>query len=586
MYISSLFVICSLFISGQFISYTDGNVVEKGNPSFHQYGKTLRMPITKKRPQNKVYHPSLLQKRADNSFKGQLYNDQGSQYLVTVGVGTPPQEFLVTLDTGSTDLWVASSDCNQESCPFGGFTASQSSTFTKLNEAFSIQYGIGAVNGSYVQDTVTVAGASVKNQQLGLAYETQDILIPTQSTDGSTSDMNANGILGLGYPSLAASNSDNGPYTPFVFNLIKQQIIQEPIFSIYLNTATKQGWSGEVIFGGMDASKFTGNLVYLPVAKLQPSKNTEPSPEGEGNPKQHGNSKNAVKQMFSFNNNNNNNDKDGEDIKMKMIDAGLSDEFLQRIRHNRYSAILNKNRIPPQKSNDASSSSNDYEGYYYWMVYGYGIGVNNGKNSVSFKLRKSGGAFILDTGTTLTYLPNDVAHTIAVAIAGGEDKVLIDRQSGLLIIDCRVAKSNATFTLQMASNPSMTGPPVNFTIKASELVIPIDTHSPITATQCLFGIAPVGGSSALGQNLFLIGDSLLRSAYLIFDYGHNRVGIAAAINMGSSVNGTNSTDNNSSISDPYANGARSLNFSSTSIQIFEIYIFLLILITTCFIQLY
>jgi hypothetical protein len=29
-----------------------------------------------------------------------LYNDQGSQYLIEVGIGTPPQSFAVTLDTG------------------------------------------------------------------------------------------------------------------------------------------------------------------------------------------------------------------------------------------------------------------------------------------------------------------------------------------------------------------------------------------------------------------------------------------------------------------------------------------------------
>jgi hypothetical protein len=40
-----------------------------------------------------------LNRRAD-TYNTPLYNDQGSQYLIEVGIGTPPQKFPVTLDTG------------------------------------------------------------------------------------------------------------------------------------------------------------------------------------------------------------------------------------------------------------------------------------------------------------------------------------------------------------------------------------------------------------------------------------------------------------------------------------------------------
>ncbi|CAO3607935.1 unnamed protein product [Cunninghamella echinulata] len=161
MYIS-LFV-TNLLLTSQFINLANGN--ENHNDKNNNQGNLLRMPIMKKPipPPQYLKNHHHQQKRDGSSFKGGLYNDQGSQYLITVGVGTPPQEFLVTFDTGSADLWIPSSDCDTNSCPFGGFNSGQSSTFTKSNEAFSIQYGIGAVNGTYVKDTVTISGASVQN---------------------------------------------------------------------------------------------------------------------------------------------------------------------------------------------------------------------------------------------------------------------------------------------------------------------------------------------------------------------------------------------------------------------------------------
>lgn len=40
-----------------------------------------------------------LERRADE-FPAPLYNDQGSQYLINVDIGSPAQTFAVTLDTG------------------------------------------------------------------------------------------------------------------------------------------------------------------------------------------------------------------------------------------------------------------------------------------------------------------------------------------------------------------------------------------------------------------------------------------------------------------------------------------------------
>ncbi|KAI9488758.1 aspartic peptidase domain-containing protein [Zychaea mexicana] len=435
-------------------------------------------------------HGRALNKR-DKTYATELYNDQGSQYLVEVGIGTPPQNFTVTLDTGSADLWVPSSECSQSECPYGGFQESASSTFQGGGEDFGIQYGIGSVNGTYVTDTVTVAGASVPDQQFGLAKTTQDILTTPTTVGGSGGDeakpnnrtnVAANGILGLGYPQLtAATTQGEQTYNPFVFNLVEKNVIKDPVFSVYMNSASKTGWAGEIIFGGVDNSKYSGELNYLPVAQLT----TQQQPLGG-------------------------------------LDGGETQDQQQQ-----------------------------HQGYYYWMVYGKGVSVKTANGSSQDYDLQSMGAFILDTGTTLTYMPTQMAIQVVTAVAG-DSGFQLDRQSGVMIVDCSVAQSQAEVQLKMSQSSNGSGQPVVLSVPASELVIPLDGDTPETSSACMFGIAPLGSSGGgLGSNMFLVGDSMLRSAYLVFDMGQNRIGIASAAGVAGNVNGVDG----SSDSDGYAAGA-------------------------------
>ncbi|KAI8344849.1 aspartic peptidase domain-containing protein [Chlamydoabsidia padenii] len=448
---------------------------------------TLRAPILRKSSRAEFLTASLSKKRSldkRDPFQAALYNDDGSQYLIEIGVGSPAQNFTVTLDTGSADLWIPSNSCPSSACPYSRFDPSASSTYQSSNNPFSIQYGIGSVNGTYSYDTVTIAGAQVTKQQFGLASSTSDILTtdgsmggtgsnaPGQNSTSSSdnSDPTGNGILGLGYPSLTASNNKgrSSSYNPAVFNMVQQKLISNPIFSIYMNKESEAGWAGEIIFGGTDTSKYTGDLVYLPVAPISASGSS-----GGGN-------------------------------------------------------------------------------YYYWMVYAQGLAVKGTGNnatdqSYSFdsKTGESGvGTFILDTGTTLTYLPLQIAQSIINAItksSGGS--YLYDKQSQIYYIDCDQASSSATVELQMSQSSQISSNPVTLSVPVSNLVIPLDASTPDKARMCMFGIAPMqssSGSSGIGSSMILVGDSFLRSAYMVFDMGQNRVGLAAANGLGGAVNGVSS----------------------------------------------
>jgi len=427
-------------------------------------------------PFQKVARPNGHRFTKRDPFQTSLYNDNGSQYLINVNIGTPGQNFTVALDTGSADLWVPGTSCPTTVCPYAKFDQTKSSTFNTTNQKFAIVYGSGSANGTYVTDTVSVAGATVAKQQFGLVATTQNILTNQGSLGGGvgsspsvsqTSGTVSDGIFGLGYPQLTAATSDGGSvYNPFVFNLVAQNIIANPVFSIYLNSESATGNSGEIIFGGTDSSKYTGTLQYMPVAGL--------SSGSTGNP----------------------------------LDTILG----------------------------GSSSS---QVYAYWMVYGQGFNVVNGVSSPNLTL-SSTVPVILDTGTTLTYLPQNVAQQLALAVTD-QNNVALDAQAGVYVIGCDVANTNAQVQIQFSTSSKVSSSPITFSVPVSQLVIPLDGNTPSQATQCIFGIAPSSGVTSTSSGLYLIGDSMLRSAYMVFDMGQNRVGLAAANGVGGTVNGVAAT---------------------------------------------
>jgi hypothetical protein len=78
-------------------------------------------------------------------------------YLAEMSFGTPPQKLLVLLDTGSSHTWVLSDQANTK-----GFETfydkSKSSTFYDplYGVRVGIQFGIGGLNGIFVQDRLTI----------------------------------------------------------------------------------------------------------------------------------------------------------------------------------------------------------------------------------------------------------------------------------------------------------------------------------------------------------------------------------------------------------------------------------------------
>ncbi|KAM1108628.1 hypothetical protein ACFX13_005334 [Malus domestica] len=184
-----------------------------------------------------------------------LKNYLDAQYYGEIAIGTPPQPFTVIFDTGSANLWVPSSKCYFSfACYFHArYKSGQSKTYKKNGTSASIQYGTGAISGFFSEDNVKVGDIVVKNQDFIEATSEPGLTFLAAKFDG---------LLGLGFQEISV-----GGAVPVWYNMIKQGLIKEPVFSFWLNRNAQEEAGGEIVFGGVDPNHYKGKHTYVPVTK-------------------------------------------------------------------------------------------------------------------------------------------------------------------------------------------------------------------------------------------------------------------------------------------------------------------------------
>uniref|UniRef100_A0A803M1T6 Uncharacterized protein n=1 Tax=Chenopodium quinoa TaxID=63459 RepID=A0A803M1T6_CHEQI len=175
-----------------------------------------------------------------------LKNYMDAQYFGEIGVGTPPQKFTVIFDTGSSNLWVPSAKCYFSiACFFHAkYNSGSSSTYQKDGESAAIRYGSGSVSGFFSEDNVEKFIETTREPSITFVVAKFD------------------GILGLGFQEIAVGNA-----VPVWYNMVKQGLIKEPVFSFWLNRKEEDNEGGELIFGGVDPKHFKGKHTYAPVTR-------------------------------------------------------------------------------------------------------------------------------------------------------------------------------------------------------------------------------------------------------------------------------------------------------------------------------
>ncbi|KAF7982214.1 hypothetical protein HWV62_29404 [Athelia sp. TMB] len=170
-------------------------------------------------------------------------------YTASVGVGSPPTQYTLVIDTGSSNTWIGAGK---------GYTPTSTSSDT--GNAVSVSYGSGFFSGEEYTDVVTLS----------------DDLVITQQSIGVASTSNGmigiDGILGIGPVGLTSGTVSNTDTVPTVSNnLYSAGTISTEIIGIYYFPAAESGATGTLDFGATDCSQCTGDITYTPITSIGPA---------------------------------------------------------------------------------------------------------------------------------------------------------------------------------------------------------------------------------------------------------------------------------------------------------------------------
>ncbi|KAL4864874.1 hypothetical protein BDV12DRAFT_158546 [Aspergillus spectabilis] len=343
------------------------------------------------------------------------YSMGGDIYSTNLTVGDPAQPVEVSVDTGSSDLWVVHTSnpiCSSSGSrcdSLGTYDPLDSRSADPLSDRFSIEYGDQSwAEGYYAVDTLEIAGAELPQLQFGVAMS-------------SNIDK---GILGIGYSTNVASRY-RYPNLPEL--LVQNNITNSNAYSLWLNQLGSD--EGNVLFGGVNTAHYVGELQTIPVIPY-----------------------------------------DGNYVHLWVTLTGLGVE----------------------------SASDDI--------------------SVSYEHPEFPVVVLLDSGATLTYLPSDI-----VAQIYNDLDVHFYEEEQFAYVPC-----NGYLDGREDYNVTFTFSGLTIHVPLRELVLQDamyyegDFLHVDGEESCLFGIIPT-------VDFFpILGDSFLRSAYVVFDLDNNEISMAQA----------------------------------------------------------
>lgn len=152
------------------------------------------------------------------------------------------------------------------------------------------------------------------------------------------------------------------------------------------------------------------------------------------------------------------------------------------------------------------------------------MGIGNNKTSL---FANSNIPVLLDSGSSLMYLPDNVATALYQRF-----NARYDSRQQAAFVDCDLANQDGTLDFGFSG--------VTISVPYNELVITAAISRGVPV--CILGIGPAGNSVSV------LGDTFLRSAYVVYDLEHNEISLAqtnfnVSASDGEILEITNSTSN-------------------------------------------
>jgi Eukaryotic aspartyl protease len=150
-----------------------------------------------------------------------------------------------------------------------------------------------------------------------------------------------------------------------------------------------------------------------------------------------------------------------------------------------------------------------YGEYAEFLVILTEVALSNSTTIASYNSDPLPAVVLLDSGSSLTYLPDEIVEGLYNDLG-----VVYEASTGSGYVPCSMMNQdiNITYTFSSPAIP----------VGISELVL--DDGSGLTfddgTAACVFGVAPAGGTTPI------LGDTFLRSAYVVYDLTNNEISLA------------------------------------------------------------
>lgn len=137
------------------------------------------------------------------------------------------------------------------------------------------------------------------------------------------------------------------------------------------------------------------------------------------------------------------------------------------------------------------------------------VSLTNSSSENTYSSSSIPAGVLLDSGSSLTYLPDALVQEIYDDLG-----VSYESDSGIGYVECSMADEDITLSYTFSS------PTINVGI--NEMIIDAgDLYFRNGKRACIFGIVPAGSSTAV------LGDTFLRSAYVVYDLANNEISLAS-----------------------------------------------------------